>query len=225
MTEGNFTPENNLQEKTATKVPEKATGFQPETTEEIIKDITPPVEKRKTLADFLKSRAFKLAPLALLALAGGSRFMGGGSEGSSDGIMSAEAQRAVAEWQLDAGNRIDNYEQDARGNMKIKGELVNRDENAEIVKEGFIEVTDYPAEKYPDGTKTNVIALIPAGTQVERAVERGKLDDKDHKETVATFRCEDVKGEFKDPVVVEKKIELSGGTVCVVPWTSVSAIK
>lgn len=198
-------------------------GFKPESTNEIIKDLKPGEEnKPNSLGGFLRRNALKLAPLALLLATATGKYI----EGNSDVQMSEEDHQAVATWQIDAAQRIDNYEHDARSNMVDQGQLVNRDVDGKVVLDGYIDVTNYPAGEFPDGAKPEVIAKIQAGTNVNRVVEREPQvgDGNKEQDMYGTFKCESLQGEYKNPTDVEKTIELPSGTICVVKWGSVHSL-
>lgn len=197
-------------------------GFHPESTEKIIKDIATPEEKKPDgLKDFFKKNAIKVAPLALLLAAATGRWMNGNNENVT---MSDEDHRAVAEWQMDAGKRIDNYEHDVRSNWVEDGKTVMYDKDGKEITDGYVNVTLYPIEKFNDGAVPSVVASIPLGTEIKRVVERGSQDQGEDKITYATARCENV-GDLRDPQNIEKKIQLPDGSICVFPWKNAGVLK
>jgi len=238
MTEGNFTPENNLQEKTATKVPEKATGFQPETTEEIIADLTPQSEKKpNSLLGYLKSNTLRLAPLVLLAssiMGGAKMYQGGGGGGDDAGgevlstnmEMSPQAKMDFEHFQERYKEKFADIKSEGLhpANYSEKGIVRAVDEKGNYHEDGSVDVKAYPGITYSDGTKVEVIGKIANGTQIEGGIlKSGSLNKKDPNLEYYEFSCNSVKGEFKDPLFEEKIVQLDENTICVVPWRTVSA--
>ena len=211
--------ENNLTEN-------KEPGFKPESTSEIINDLTPRTEnKPSSLLGFLKSNARRLAPLALLATAiGGGAKMYSSHEGNQ--YNGVDAGQETITWQLRAQDRLANVETNLTPGEDFykEGHLVVRDEKGNIIqKEGYIPVTNFPAEKHSNGEKTTVIGEIPIGTKVNSVlIQAGRDSDGSLKDRYAIFDCKDIHGEVKDPHE-DKVIQLDEHTICVVPWSNVTS--
>lgn len=227
---------NKSSEVQPTPTPEK--GFVPETTEEIIDDLTPKEKKESnSLLKFLKKNALRLAPLALLASASFGhaaydRFGGGegGYEGSAvtatieDGELSEYAKYQQENFQTTNKKFLDKIK---RENLEPafsmnKGFVVGFDKEGNPLEKGTVGVKAFPAEKYGDGTKVPIIARLPIGTEINgKIITESSYSKNDAIESYLEFSCDDVEGDFLSPKVEEKVIQLDENTICVVPWMNI----
>lgn len=225
MPDNTFSPENGPQE-----THQENTGFQPESTEEIIDDLTPEPEKKpNSMLGFLRTNALRLAPLALLGAAvfGGEKIFSGSSSdsGQATSEITQQDQLLIENFQTGEGIVLKDLAKspEAFANTYKNGEIVGRDEHGNPVETGFVDVRNYPANKLPNGANVEVIAKLPVGTKIENLAITSPQDKKDPavNENYVSFACESVKGDFHDTQVVEKTIDLGNGTICVVPWVNV----
>ncbi len=206
-------------------------GYVPETTDEILEDLTPTPEKTdSSLLNFLKSRTIKLAPLALLGAAvfGGAKVYENsqnGSSGQETAEITMQDQKLIEGFQQGEGMILKDLAKSPEAFMNTykKGEVIGRDEHGKPVETGYVDVKNYPADKFPNGAPVEVIAKLPVGTKIENLAIISPQDKKDASvgDNYISFSCESVKGEFHDAKEVEKVIDLGNGTVCVVPWVNI----
>ena len=203
---------------------------------EIIDDLTPKPEKKpNSLLDFLKSNARKLAPLVLLASAitGGSKLYqssvgddGGSEVVSMSGEISPQAQAQRDYFQnsrKEMLDRIDNEHLNPAFSLD-KGIVLGWDEKGQQKDSGTIDIKAFPGDKYGDGTKVETIAKLPIGTLIDgRIINQGSESKSDKVKSYMEFSCNSVNGDFHDPKVEEKIIQLDENTICVVPWINVAS--
>ncbi len=236
MTDEASSLENGSEEGVVVKLPETEKGFHPESTKEIIDNLTPKAEKKpSSLLGFLKSNARRLAPIVLLAasIGGGAKmYQGGGGNGGGEsefvsisGEISPQAQAELDYFQKTSKEEFATIKNENLKplNYMEKGVVLGFDEKGNVKQNGTIDVKAFAGDKYSDGTQVDTIAKLPIGTKIEGGIlKTGSARQEDKVQQYLEFSCDSVQGDFHDPKVEEKIIQLDENTICVVPWMNVA---
>ena len=108
-------------------------------------------------------------------------------------------------------------------NYMEKGVVLGFDEKGNVKQNGTIDVKAFAGDKYSDGTQVDTIAKLPIGTKIEGGIlKTGSARQEDKVQQYLEFSCDSVQGDFHDPKVEEKIIQLDENTICVVPWMNVA---